>query len=93
MISTVQNLENMFNRAQIGAAEIPPQVEVGIPPSFALFSTHSGPKKHESVEQIFCQIEIMTYSNDAVGLVVDLMIRSVSTSRSPPSNYIPGNLI
>ena len=73
--STVQNLENMFNRAQIGAAEIPRQVEVGIPPLFALFSTHSGPKKHESLEQFFCQIELKTYPNNAVGLVVDLTIR------------------
>ena len=42
--STVQNLQNMFNRAEIGTAEIPRQVEVGIPPLFALFSTHSGQK-------------------------------------------------
>ena len=42
--STVQNLENMFNRAQIETAKIPRQVEVRIPPLFALFSTHFGPK-------------------------------------------------
>ena len=70
--STVQNLENMFNRAQIETAKIPRQVEVRIPPLFALFSTHSGPKKHESLEQFFCQIELKTYPNNGL---VDLTIR------------------
>ena len=47
--STVQNFENMIDRAQIWMAKIRSQVEVRIPPLFALFSTHFWSKSPEKL--------------------------------------------